>query len=338
MSEVHYFQRYSQKENVVTNNTLLLFSRLYAISPIRLETLLRNLFDDIELNIGITFQQQISGKGKSVPDAQISQSSLKIVIETKIKNDDVRLDQLEEHTKNFENEDKKVLLLICPEEPPGEVKSAIEKYIRTSKAPQQGESILFCCTTFEKIINSIDDLVQEYEADLKELLDDYREFCSDEGVLPTAPYTMRAIVAGSSLKENREFSLYYCPAERSYQPHDYIGLYTQKSIVAIGKVSVIVVPIIKDGEIKIVEESRPLTEEERRRIVAAAKMAKQNNEWDLTTDHKFFLVDKFYETNYRKTTKYPLQSVRYFDLREILNVKELRETEKIAQQLRKMQW
>ncbi len=33
MSEIHYFQRYSQKENVITNNTLLLFSRLYNHSP-----------------------------------------------------------------------------------------------------------------------------------------------------------------------------------------------------------------------------------------------------------------------------------------------------------------
>ena len=33
MSSVHYFQRYSQPENVVTNNTLLLLSQLYNYSP-----------------------------------------------------------------------------------------------------------------------------------------------------------------------------------------------------------------------------------------------------------------------------------------------------------------
>ena len=31
--KVHYFQRYSTKENVATANTMLLFSRLYSYSP-----------------------------------------------------------------------------------------------------------------------------------------------------------------------------------------------------------------------------------------------------------------------------------------------------------------
>lgn len=30
---IHYFQRYHQKENVATANTMLLLSRLYSYSP-----------------------------------------------------------------------------------------------------------------------------------------------------------------------------------------------------------------------------------------------------------------------------------------------------------------
>ncbi len=35
MSNIHYFPRYSQKENMVTNNTLLLFSQLYNNSTVK---------------------------------------------------------------------------------------------------------------------------------------------------------------------------------------------------------------------------------------------------------------------------------------------------------------
>lgn len=37
MSKVHYYRRYSQPENVATNNTLLLLSRLYAHDSYYLE-------------------------------------------------------------------------------------------------------------------------------------------------------------------------------------------------------------------------------------------------------------------------------------------------------------
>lgn len=43
MSNLHYFHRYSQKENVVTNNTLLLLSRLYAHNALYFEAFLADL-------------------------------------------------------------------------------------------------------------------------------------------------------------------------------------------------------------------------------------------------------------------------------------------------------
>jgi len=46
MSSIHYFQRYSQPENVATNNTLLLLSRLYHDSPNKFKGFLNDLLDD----------------------------------------------------------------------------------------------------------------------------------------------------------------------------------------------------------------------------------------------------------------------------------------------------
>ena len=43
MSQVTYFQRYSQRENVVSNNTLMLLSRLYFNNPSLLGDMLNDL-------------------------------------------------------------------------------------------------------------------------------------------------------------------------------------------------------------------------------------------------------------------------------------------------------
>lgn len=52
MASIHYFPRYSQKENMVTNNTLLLFSRLYNNSPYKFKLFMNNLLEDSEVEIG----------------------------------------------------------------------------------------------------------------------------------------------------------------------------------------------------------------------------------------------------------------------------------------------
>ncbi|ROI14818.1 hypothetical protein [Epilithonimonas hominis] len=72
MSKIHCFQRYHQKENVVTNNTMLLFSRLYHHSPKKFEVFLQAIVDSsIELKIGVGFAHQ-EKSSKSVPDGIIS--------------------------------------------------------------------------------------------------------------------------------------------------------------------------------------------------------------------------------------------------------------------------
>lgn len=61
MSKIHYFQRYSQKENVVTNNTMLLFSRLYSNYPFRFECVVGSLLNRggvcYDVGLAITVQQ-----------------------------------------------------------------------------------------------------------------------------------------------------------------------------------------------------------------------------------------------------------------------------------------
>ena len=82
MTRVSYFQRYSQRENHVTNNTLLILRHFYQASPHKIRDVFSELAD-ADISIGLTFQQQVK-ESSSVPDALISQESLSIYIETKL--------------------------------------------------------------------------------------------------------------------------------------------------------------------------------------------------------------------------------------------------------------
>jgi hypothetical protein len=86
MSEVHYFPRYSQPENVVTNNTLLLLLRLREYNRFKFEKFMEATCADQEVQLAsswLQFRQQ-KGTGKSVVDGFIAQDSIKIAVETKL--------------------------------------------------------------------------------------------------------------------------------------------------------------------------------------------------------------------------------------------------------------
>ena len=109
MSKVHYFQRYSSLENMVTNNVLQLLARVYDYSAPHLSMLLTELIGiPVELGISIDQQKRIDGAG-AVPDATIAQESFKIVLEAKV---DAPVDtaQLVRHLGAFSQESLRVLL------------------------------------------------------------------------------------------------------------------------------------------------------------------------------------------------------------------------------------
>ena len=59
MADVHYFPRYTQRENFVTNNTLLLFQRLYDYNLRKFGKFLMELDENLESlfgPLGIAYQ------------------------------------------------------------------------------------------------------------------------------------------------------------------------------------------------------------------------------------------------------------------------------------------
>lgn len=80
---IHYFQRYHQKENVATANTMLLLSRIYTYSADKFFRFLKSEYfmDSFDPEIVFTLQEK---SVESIPDATITQEGFKIVVETKM--------------------------------------------------------------------------------------------------------------------------------------------------------------------------------------------------------------------------------------------------------------
>jgi hypothetical protein len=343
MSRVHYFQRYSQKENVATNNTLLLFSRLYNHSPARFEDFLNALSGDgnLTFDVGMQFaQQEGNTKRSSVPDGLITQKSIKVVIETKL-HGDYGLSQLSNHLESFQNEDTQVLLLLDPRKPNDAFLSHVISDVKSFN--QANDTQVIClATTFTEIIKNFDSVLLDYDLELNEILDDFREFCDSMSLLPRDEVVMRAIVTGYTFHENMEFGVYYDPIDRGFSNHTYLGLYKNKSVRGIGKLTKIVhAEYDKDtGEFNTVayQKGSELTEDEQKRIIEVMRSAEEVHGWNVYTGHHFFVVDEFEPSNFNKSSKYPIQRSKYFDLGDVLDTEVLPSDSEIAARLTEKSW
>lgn len=330
MSKVHYFQRYSQRENVVTNNTLLLLSRLYSRSPLYLEAFLSDLVEMEDIEVGVGFTQQDASSGGSVTDGLMVQRSLKVVVETKV-DTGARLDQLEKHLEAFDGEEMQVLLLLAPTEPSHKFQKRLDRAVRDYNERRKA-GVLHVCATFARIIGSYENTLPEHDYEMQELLEDYKDFCVGEGLLPREEYRMRAVPCGKTLDDNRDLRVYYQPVGRSYRDHKYLGIYKHKRVQYFGEIeAVVAADLTKEGLASLAPEQRD-------RIEKAALRAREQHGWDLASGHRFFLVKEFYPTNFRKGSPGGMMAHRYFDLGEILGTERLPGVEEIAEHLSEQMW
>lgn len=336
MSSIHYFQRYSQKENVATNNTLLLLSRLYQDSPIKFRGFLNDLLDDNFLEAGINFNQQVKGKN-SVPDGSLSQVSFKVVIETKL-HEYFLLQQLIEHLESFDKEQYQVLLSLSPKEPDNSLKLQIESEVAKFNAAHN-TTIKYLPTTFQEIVNKFKNSIEDYDFKLLEIVNDFEEYCIIDELITDEDSRMRVVTCGWTLKENFQFNLYFDSVSRGYSDHSYLGIYHDKCVQGIGKIeNIISADLLPNGSLQIIDHTELITAQQQINIIGIIAAVKANNNWQIETGHKFFCVEQFYPTNFCKTTKFPLQGAKFFKLKEILKVPTLPATKQIAQLLNQITW
>ena len=228
MAKIHYFQRYSSPENTVTNNTLQLLAKIYAYSATRASQLLTDLTGE-SIEIGIEINQQVR-KGNSVPDAAIIQRSFKILVESKL-DTGVCVDQLFRHASGFSGEDQKILLLLT--------KRPIELSLDTrikKKLSSENPDIIFKNITYEEICQTISPLFREYEFQIKDIVEDYIEYCNDLGLFDQSHNLLRIVPCGKSMSINKKYGIYFHPADRGYTKHEYVGIYKNKVVQALWKI------------------------------------------------------------------------------------------------------
>ena len=328
MAVVHYFQRYSQKENVVTNNTLLLLARIYEISPNKFQSFLTSVLEE-EVEVGVSFLQQLKGDG-SVPDGFISQKSFQIIIETK-RGGDFRLEQLTSHLNSFGLERQKYLLAIGAKE----VHPSIINKIKT-KIIEDKKEIIIASTTFKDIIEILENLISDYDFELKRLIDDYRDFCFSANLIPEDDYQMRLVLANKSMDENFKFDIYY--DSRGFREHKYIGLYSDKSIRGIGEIINIIGADVENENTIVHHSTKPVSEVQKDTIKNLVRYVMANKGWDISHGSMFFVVEKFEPTDYKKVSKNAPMGNLFFDLRKVLKTENLPETKKIAELLKSKAW
>lgn len=339
MADIHYFQRYSSKENTVTNNTLLLFSRLYHHDSSAFKLFLNQLPDEKtkDINTTIKFEQQTSAS-HSVPDGAITQESFKIVIETKLYGQE-NMDQILRHTDSFGDETNKFLMLINVHSIPREY----NKKIRDKLAGKEAD-VQLIDTTFEDIITSFRSVIADYNTEMNMIIDDYEDYCNSENLISIEDRLMRVLPVGNTLEHNFKYKLYYAPTSRSYnRRHKYLGLYTQKEIKGVGEIQLIVdaeyFKETKELKCKVVEGNEDLlTDAVKDNILQAMIHGEEDFGYQIYTGHKFFIVPKFLKTKFKKDSPGGLLGARYFDLTEYKIDKEELSIEVIAEKLSNQKW
>jgi hypothetical protein len=130
-------------------------------------------------------------------------------------------------------------------------------------------------------------------------------------------HTMLAVATGTTHNDNFKYNIYYDPASRSHNyDFKFLGLYTNWGIRGVGEVTKIVYCDYDEDEDLLFPTRNEdvfnnLTKDELKRI----KDVIINTEYyELETGQKFFLVDKFYETEYILDA--PIMGKQYFWLNE----------------------
>lgn len=335
--KVHYFQRYHSKENVATANTMLLLSRLYSYSPEKFFKLLKSeIFSDI-FEPEMTFRMQERNKN-SVPDATITQEGFKIVVEAKM-TDWFYEDQLIRHLSAFGDEKHKVLVTIAPKFMEEGKKRSFEKQLKEYNESQKYR-VIHLNTTFEELTNMIQSVLVDKDDEMKNVIEDYIEFCyqSELILVPDSWKYMRIQLAGTTFDFNVKESVYYDNAERGFRMHDYLGLYKNKSVRAVGKIVARITAVETEGQIEFEAEFGELTETRKEKIYKAMNDSVSYG-YDLrSTKHRYFFVDQFYETDFRKQSPRASMGTRIFDLTKILETNEVPDVKTIAELLRNKTW
>jgi len=211
---VSIFSTYSTGENRVSASILAV---LRTLSLDRMQRLLGSLLEQSEFEL-IRFENQPSKGGDSVPDAMI-QSSVRLLVETKIVRNAVRIDQLRDHLKRLDDvaETVATLLVITPDD----ARPAALDGLDDSRVVWA--SFTFLDQAIDEILDDKSEVISEREA---YLLRELQKMFADEGLLANANDVV-IVAARKAWPEYADFHAYVCQANRPFQQVSRVGFYSK---------------------------------------------------------------------------------------------------------------
>ena len=106
----------------------------------------------------------------------------------------------------------------------------------------------------------------------------------------------------------------------------------------IGKVIARITAVETEDGIKYNVEYGELTDE-RKEIIFNAMADGDSHGYDLRSiEHRYFFVEKFYETDFKKVSSRAPMGTRIFDLTQVLGTEKIPETKELACQLKNKSW
>ncbi len=334
MATLNRFQIYSQGENTITNNVLLALATLYDLSPIYYQAIIVSLSDESSYIVSPTFNQQIGNRGNGIIDGHIRILPSTIIFETKISGLENQ-DKLLKYIESFDKDQTNILFHLSKDVYPEHRIADIRNKIKTDFPKAKFESI-----SYEDIISQIKALSSQYpyDVELKKIADEFEDYCVRMGLVDQGKSLLRAMACGQSFDLNVKNEFYFDLADRGYSDFQYLGIYNQKAVHYIGEVENNIEADYIDDDLELKSSTHPVTEDQKQRLLRSIKDTIDWG-WDnVAVGHRFFLLKNFVSTYFKKTSKGGIFRVRYFDLSNELEEKDLKNTQTIADELSKRTW
>lgn len=240
MSEIGYFPKYSQKENQVTNYTLLVLKQLYTESPMLFQEFIEELLagEGKNINVGVSFAQQecyTCDAGKSIIDGVIKQEPFAVFVETK--NSDWFYDnQLNRHLENLLNiQGQKVFLALANFDG---LKNESKAFYDIKDKYKDYKDLIIKNIEFEDFLSALKELNVKSEV-LISMITEYELFLNDSDLLPTWKYRLDVVNCAVSENDIKKHSVYICPEAKGAYKHvrsKYFGIYGSKKVDTIAEI------------------------------------------------------------------------------------------------------
>lgn len=177
--------------------------------------------------------------------------------------------------------------------------------------------------TFGELVNQITQIAELPVTDivLRETLQEFTDFIFAQGLVPREEQFMVATLTGTSWHENVQHCVYYEPIDRNakWQRAAFLGLYHDKQVSHVGRI-ITAVGVVRDDAGEIVFDNPELgnLSEEQRQAIFDVIAAAQKYYPDLEDEkHRYYVVDAFTPTDFRKTSPGGMMGHRYFDIEQV---------------------